>query len=100
MSAGEGALGDVTVVDLTSDVGGAYAGKLLADLGARVVLVEPPGGSPLRRRPPLLADGTGALFAHLSGGKRSVLRPDDHGDDDRPGATGGRSGGRRRRPAD
>ena len=30
-------------------IGGAYAGRLLADLGADVVTVEPPGGHPLRR---------------------------------------------------
>src|SRR5207245_7783543 len=31
---------------------GFFAGKLLADLGADVVKVEPPGGDPARRRPP------------------------------------------------
>ena len=33
------------VIDLTGDLG-AMCGKVLADLGADVVLVEPPGGSP------------------------------------------------------
>jgi crotonobetainyl-CoA:carnitine CoA-transferase CaiB-like acyl-CoA transferase len=76
----ESALGGVSVVDLTSGVGGAYAGKLLADLGAQVVMVEPSGGSPLRRRPPAAGLGRdGALFEHLSGGKQSVVPdgPDD-----------------------
>ncbi|MFN0029029.1 MAG: CaiB/BaiF CoA transferase family protein [Acidimicrobiales bacterium] len=73
------ALADVLVVDLTSDVGGAYAGKLLADLGARVVLVEPPEGSPLRHRRPAFEDGTGTLFTHLSGGKFSVVPGPDQG---------------------
>src|SRR5687768_6438137 len=72
------ALDGLLVIDLTSDVAGAYAGKLLADLGARVVLVEPPGGSPLRARPPLPESGPhGALFAHLAGGKESVQPPAD-----------------------
>lgn len=74
------ALEGVVAVDLTSGVSGAYATKLLADLGARVVLVEPPGGSPLRARPPV-AQGRpyGAIWAHLSGGKESVA-PDDADD--------------------
>ena len=39
------ALEGVLVVDLTSSVAGGFAGKLLADLGARVMMVEPEGGS-------------------------------------------------------
>ncbi len=41
----------VRVVDLT-DIRGALAGRMLADLGADVVKVEPPGGDPGRLRPP------------------------------------------------
>jgi crotonobetainyl-CoA:carnitine CoA-transferase CaiB-like acyl-CoA transferase len=39
------------VLDL-ADERGAFCGKLLADLGADVVKVEPPAGDPARRRPP------------------------------------------------
>ncbi|MEO5839309.1 MAG: CoA transferase [Acidimicrobiales bacterium] len=39
----------ITVVDLTCDVG-ELCGRILAELGARVVKVEPPGGSPARAR--------------------------------------------------
>ncbi|MER3421375.1 MAG: hypothetical protein C4290_13010 [Chloroflexota bacterium] len=49
------ALGDVRVLDLTG-VEGQYAGKLLADLGADVVRIEPPAGSPARTRPPFADD--------------------------------------------
>jgi len=54
-------------------VAAAYAGRLLAAMGATVVMIEPPEGSPLRTAPPLL-DGAGhsALFAFLSAGKRSL----------------------------
>jgi crotonobetainyl-CoA:carnitine CoA-transferase CaiB-like acyl-CoA transferase len=45
------ALGGLRVVDLTTTVPGAQATQLLADFGAEVVLVEPPGGSPLRAEP-------------------------------------------------
>jgi crotonobetainyl-CoA:carnitine CoA-transferase CaiB-like acyl-CoA transferase len=34
----------------------AFAGKLLADMGADVVLVEPPGGDPMRAHPPFAGD--------------------------------------------
>ncbi len=71
-----GALEELVVVDLTTGLSGAYAGKLLADLGARVMMLEPPGGSPLRSRPPLAPDGSSAMFVHLSGGKESVI-PED-----------------------
>lgn len=37
----------------------AFAGKLLADMGADVILVEPPGGDPARRYPPFLDDRQG-----------------------------------------
>jgi benzylsuccinate CoA-transferase BbsE subunit len=39
------------VLDLTHEPG-FFAGKLLGDLGADVVKVEPPAGDPARRRPP------------------------------------------------
>lgn len=33
-----------------------FAGRILGDLGARIVAVEPPGGDPLRHRPPFATD--------------------------------------------
>ncbi|HET6795143.1 MAG TPA: CoA transferase [Acidimicrobiales bacterium] len=64
------------VIDLT-DRSGAFAGRLLADLGADVVCVEPPGGAGLRHLAPFAGDEAGVerglhhLF--LSAGKRSVV---------------------------
>lgn len=49
------ALDDIRVLDLTG-VGGQYATKLLADLGADVVRLEPPAGAAARSRPPFLDD--------------------------------------------
>ena len=46
-----GNLDGIRVLDLTHEPG-FLAGKLLAELGADVVKVEPPGGDPVRRRPP------------------------------------------------
>ncbi len=63
------------VVELSSDVGGAYAGRLFAALGADVVKVEAPVGDPTRWLSPRAGDGpdAGILFAYLGAGKRSVV---------------------------
>ena len=68
------ALDGVRVLDLTTSRGG-YCGKLFADLGADVVLVEPPEGHEQRTRPPFVrdedgSDGPSLLFAYLNGNKR------------------------------
>src|SRR5438128_467924 len=49
------ALDGVRVLDFTGTAG-QYATKLLADLGADVVRVEPPAGSAGRTRPPFADD--------------------------------------------
>ncbi len=66
-------LAGVRVVDLSGPIG-AYCTRVLADLGADVVLVEPPEGDPLRRRPPFRDDDPAAplLFAYYHASKRSV----------------------------
>jgi benzylsuccinate CoA-transferase BbsE subunit len=51
MVAMHGNLDGVRVLDCTGEPG-FFAGKLLGELGADVVKVEPPGGDPARRRPP------------------------------------------------
>ena len=58
------------MVDLTVDRG-ELCGRLLADLGAEVIKVEPPAGSPARLLPPL-HEGTSLFFAVRNAGKRSV----------------------------
>src|SRR5262245_50575411 len=67
------ALDRIRVLDLTANYS-AYAGRLLADLGADVIRIEPPGGSPLRRMPPLQSGGdTSFAYAFFDAGKRSVV---------------------------
>lgn len=72
-----GAIEDVVVLELSTGVAGAYCARLLSDLGAQVVKVEPDGGEALRSEPPLV-DGESAFFAWLNAGKYSaVLRLED-----------------------
>ena len=50
--AGGQPLAGVRVLELGDNIAAAYAGRLLADLGADVVKVEPPAGDPLRHHGP------------------------------------------------
>ncbi|MBF6600554.1 MAG: CoA transferase [Dehalococcoidia bacterium] len=73
---GDRALEGLRVVDISQGIAGPYATKLLADSGASVTKVEPPGGDWSRRRGPFPGDipdpGKSALYLHLNTGKRSV----------------------------
>jgi crotonobetainyl-CoA:carnitine CoA-transferase CaiB-like acyl-CoA transferase len=59
------------VVELAGSVAGSHAGKMFADLGARVVKIEPSAGDPRRAEGEPL-DGMGTVFAALNTGKESV----------------------------
>jgi crotonobetainyl-CoA:carnitine CoA-transferase CaiB-like acyl-CoA transferase len=51
------ALGGVKILEYCDTLSGAYCTKLLADLGAEVIKIEPPGiGDGARREPPFLND--------------------------------------------
>ncbi|MBV1906486.1 MAG: CoA transferase [Pseudomonadales bacterium] len=55
----------------------AYAGKLLADMGADVILIEPPGGDCARQYPPFLndepGDGRSLYWWHHNTSKRGIV---------------------------
>jgi crotonobetainyl-CoA:carnitine CoA-transferase CaiB-like acyl-CoA transferase len=53
-----GPLAGLRVIEVCDEIG-AYAGKLMADMGAEVVKVEPPGGDTTRSYPPFLDDRPG-----------------------------------------
>jgi crotonobetainyl-CoA:carnitine CoA-transferase CaiB-like acyl-CoA transferase len=60
------------VIDMTDDLG-ELCGRLLADLGADVIRVEPPSGAGSRHAPPFAPDGRSSLyFAFRNAGKRSI----------------------------
>jgi crotonobetainyl-CoA:carnitine CoA-transferase CaiB-like acyl-CoA transferase len=69
-------LSDVRVVEVAG-ASGAFCGKLLADMGADVVKIEPPGGDRARAIGPFLGgrpDPNRSLFFwHYNAGKRSVV---------------------------
>ena len=72
-------LTSLRVLDLSGEDGDGVT-RLLADLGADVLKVEPPGGSPSRTQPPTLS-GTSLRFALHNANKRStVLDPANAGD--------------------
>jgi crotonobetainyl-CoA:carnitine CoA-transferase CaiB-like acyl-CoA transferase len=57
-------------VELATGVAGPYVGRVFADMGARVVKVEPVTGDPIRREQPLVGDES-AFFNWLNTGKQS-----------------------------
>ena len=69
-------LSGLRVLDLT-DEKGLLCGKLLADMGADVILVEPPGGNPARNLAPFYKDQPGqdsSLFwLAYNTNKRSII---------------------------
>ena len=60
------------VLDLTMMIAGPYCGRLLADLGADVVKIEPPEGDFTRILAPV-RDGCSSYFGHLNAGKKSIV---------------------------
>lgn len=73
MPASVGPLNGYRVLDLAT-LRGDLAGRILADLGAEVIKIEPPGGSDVRRLPPFDdANGDSLLWATVALGKRSLV---------------------------
>lgn len=74
------------VLDLTDSLG-LYGTRILVDVGAEVIRVEPRAGDPLRDRPPFATSPRGErfslYFAYYNAGKKSVALDINDNDDDR-----------------
>jgi len=75
MTMSDAALDGLRVLDLSGEIG-AYATKLLADLGADVIRIEPRDGDPVRGIGPFLGEAASAdrslYFWNLNTNKRSI----------------------------
>ena len=67
-----GVLDGLRVVELSAFVAVPLAGMTLAQLGAEVIRVDPPGGGLDYHRRPITDSGAGLYWAGLNKGKRSV----------------------------
>jgi crotonobetainyl-CoA:carnitine CoA-transferase CaiB-like acyl-CoA transferase len=77
MNARTGPLSDIRIVDLTQALAGPFCTMLLADLGAEVIKVEPPGGDLSRGMGPYPQDRAGCdyggYFASVNRNKRGIV---------------------------
>ena len=69
----KGPLSGYRIIDLTTVVLGPYATRILGDLGADVVKVEPPEGDMLREIGPGKSPGMAPIHLALGSSKRSVV---------------------------
>jgi crotonobetainyl-CoA:carnitine CoA-transferase CaiB-like acyl-CoA transferase len=78
-----GALEGLRVLDVAEPFG-AFVSRILGDLGADVIKIEPPGGDPGRHLSPFLTTGQECLslpFVHANVNKRSVILDLEHRQD-------------------
>ena len=104
MNENEALLSDIRVLDLSDEMG-VYCAKLMADLGADVLRIEPPGGHPMRNLGPFVHDEPdpekSLYWFQFNTSKRGITLNLDNADgrdldhnSDVPMGTGGRAMGR------
>jgi CoA:oxalate CoA-transferase len=67
-----GPLSGITVVDLSRILAGPYCTFLMAEMGARIIKVEPPGKGDDAREYGPFRDGKSTYFASINRGKESI----------------------------
>jgi crotonobetainyl-CoA:carnitine CoA-transferase CaiB-like acyl-CoA transferase len=60
------------VLDFSTTIAGPYCTRMLADMGAEVIKIEPAEGETMRTRPPV-RNGSSTVFGQLNAGKRSLV---------------------------
>jgi CoA:oxalate CoA-transferase len=60
------------VLDFSTTIAGPHCTRMLADMGADVIKIEPAGGETMRTRPPV-RDGFSSVFGQLNAGKKSLV---------------------------
>lgn len=79
MTANTRPLDGVRILDFSRVLAGPLSTALLADLGAEVIKVEPPGGDDYRHIGPM-REGISSLFAALNRNKKSLVLDLKHPD--------------------
>jgi crotonobetainyl-CoA:carnitine CoA-transferase CaiB-like acyl-CoA transferase len=70
--AGFAPLRGIRIADFSTNMAGPHATMILAQLGADVIKIEPPGGDDARAWPPVIDDGS-ITHRHMNAGKRSLV---------------------------
>jgi CoA:oxalate CoA-transferase len=67
-----GSFHGLRVLDFSTTIAGPHCTRMLADMGAEVIKIEPADGETMRIRPPV-RNGCSSLFGTLNAGKKSIV---------------------------
>jgi len=67
-----GSFHGLRVLDFSTTIAGPHCTRMLADVGAEVIKIEPDDGETMRSRPPV-RDGFSSIFGTFNAGKKSIV---------------------------
>jgi crotonobetainyl-CoA:carnitine CoA-transferase CaiB-like acyl-CoA transferase len=67
-----GCFAGLRVLDFSTTIAGPHCSRMLADMGAEVIKIEPSEGETMRTRPPL-RNACSTVFGQLNVGKKSLV---------------------------